>query len=670
MKKRIICALLAAVVAFGLASCGRTETGSAGQDTAAPDERSRFYDSFVQPEVSLEASFEAEGPLCAASFGGVMGTRMENQMNRWMYTAYYSNSGMIEAMRQRNSAMKQNLVQWYGEFPGKYIYSMALMYALNRDENLRQVGDELVETLASVQAEDGYLGVFSDEERMLGIVRADINGTIYNNMTWDMWNQYHIIRGLLAWYEQTGNETAFQTAKKTADFIIDYFGQDHSLSEVEEADKNLSIVSAFVQLYTMTEEDRYLDFVNELLAAWQGSNGGDFFRKGLNKTAYNGLPQKRWETMHALLGMAEIYRLSGDEDYKTAFLNLFTWLRNYDRHDTGGVMCGEQAAGSPYGSGQGSVETCAAVAWLECCAAALELTGDPTICDELELTTFNAILGAQSPSGRSYVYDIADEGSRITSPMALSFQAVAGSPELNCCAVYGPCGLGMIGKWALISSESAVTLNYYGEGSMLTRTPAGKKLLIRQETLYPSDGAVRIKLSLQESEEFTLRLRIPQWSAETEVRAGGERLSAQAGSYCEITRAWKDGDEVELTLDFTPHFWAGEEIRTNQAAVYVGPLLLAYDERFNGTALLDTLEAHPLQGMKLTRVENENVPGSPEPVVLYRAEFADGSSAVLCDYATAGHAGTNFTTWLPVSDSDALTQQAPGSRWLAELRGE
>ena len=38
-----------------------------------------------------------------------------------------------------------------------------------------------------------------------------------------MWNQYHIIRGLLAWYEQTGNETAFQTAKKTADFIIDYF---------------------------------------------------------------------------------------------------------------------------------------------------------------------------------------------------------------------------------------------------------------------------------------------------------------------------------------------------------------------------------------------------------------------------------------------------------------
>ena len=73
-----------------------------------------------------------------------MGTRMENQMNRWMYSAFYSNSGMIEAMRQRNSAMKQNLVQWYGEFPGKYIYSMALMYALNRDENLRQVGLSLI----------------------------------------------------------------------------------------------------------------------------------------------------------------------------------------------------------------------------------------------------------------------------------------------------------------------------------------------------------------------------------------------------------------------------------------------------------------------------------------------------------------------------------------------
>ena len=33
---------------------------------------------------------------------------------------------------------------------------------------------------------------------------------------WDLWNHYHIIRGLLAWYGQTGNETAFQTAQKAA----------------------------------------------------------------------------------------------------------------------------------------------------------------------------------------------------------------------------------------------------------------------------------------------------------------------------------------------------------------------------------------------------------------------------------------------------------------------
>lgn len=664
MKKRLICLPLCVVLLLSAGCAGFSEPAVRDGE----DDRAAVYDSFSQPELTLEDNvFDSAAALCAVSFDGVMGDRVTNLMNRWMYTAYYSNPGMLEQFRQRESEKSLALVPWYGEFPGKYLRSIALMYRLNHDENLKKVGDELTLTLSQVQGEDGYLGVFSQEKRMLGQASFDLNGYDYHTYNWDMWNHYHVIRGLLAWYGQTGNQTAFTTAQKAADFIIGYFGTDHSLLDVEEADKNLSIVSIYVKLYELTKERRYIDFANDILAAWQGANGGDFYRDGLNGVPYTGLSQRRWETMHALLGMADIYELTGDESFRTAFLNLYESIRCYDRHISGGVMTNEQAVGSVYRDG--SVETCAAVAWLECTVKALELTDDPTYADELELTTLNAVLGAEHPSGRSFTYSTPDEGVRLASSTELSFQAAAGSPELNCCSVSGPSGLALLSQWAVTGQEESLTVNYYGAGTYAVNTPDGKPMLMTQETVYPADGAVRLTLTMEESEAFTLRLRIPAWAEGTAVRVGADSYPCQAGGYCQISRTWQNGDAITVTLAMNIHFWAGREARTGDVAIYYGPVLLTYDERFNHNLLKENLTAASLSGLKLIPVENTNVPAAPEPIVLFRAEFGDGTSRILCDFATAGQAGTDYTAWLPVADAQALSQEAPGSYWLSVQEG-
>ncbi len=669
MKLSKILAVMAAALILG--GCGQQAAESQNQEREdASVKRAELYESYEETALTLESPVfslerKPENGLLGMSFSGLMGERMANQMNRWMYTAYYTNPTMVEAFRQRESSLSLDLMAWYGEFPGKYLYSTALSYALNHDENLKLVSEELIGDLASVQGEDGYLGVFSQTDRMLGQVENEINGRENQGANWDLWNHYHIIRGLLAWYGQTGNETAFQTAQKAADYLISFFSNGHTLEEVGETDKNLSIVSVFADLYGKTGESRYLDFVNDIVAAWQLSGNGNFYQEGIDGTPFSALSQNRWEAMHAVLGLADIYEISGDENFKTAFLNLWSSLREADRRNTGGATVNEQALGSPYVAG--SVETCANVTYLELTARALALTDDSKIADEAELTTLNVMLGSQNKAGRWYTYNTPDNGVRLASSHEIVFQSEPGSPELNCCAVNGPCGFGLISKWAASADTDFVTLNYYGAGQAALKTPGGKNLILSQETDYPVSGNVKISLSLEQEESFALRLRIPAWSKSTAVKAGEETYPAQPGTYCVIDRKWKDGDTIELTLDMALHFWQGEQNRDGTVSVYYGPLLLALDARYNQNVKLEELDAYDISSMTLEPVESAVVPSEPAPVVLFKADFGGGKELYLCDFATAGMAGTEYITWIPAAGTENLTQAEQPDRWLSVL---
>src|SRR5439155_24169216 len=160
-------------------------------------------------------------------------------------------------------------------------------------------------------------------------------------------------------------------------------------------------------------------------------------------------------------------------------------------------------------------------AWVALSVDMLRLTGDPLVADELELATFNAVLGAQSPSGRWWTYNTPMDGVRLASAHDIVFQARAGTPELNCCSVNGPRGLGMVGEWALMRGKEGVTLNYYGPGSMRFPTATGVVVTLIQETAYPVAGDVTVRLDAEKAAEFCLRLRIPQWSSQTRVAVNG-----------------------------------------------------------------------------------------------------------------------------------------------------
>ncbi len=74
---------------------------------------------------------------------------------------------------------------------------------------------------------------------------------------------------------------------------------------------------------------------------------------------------------------------------------------------------------------------------------------------------------------------------------------------------------------------------------------------VKQETNFPESERTLLTIEKTPSAPWALRLRIPAWtSAENSVSINGKRLEAAGtpGSYLTLTRAWKAGDRVELTM--------------------------------------------------------------------------------------------------------------------------
>jgi DUF1680 family protein len=589
----------------------------------------------------------ADTRLC---FHGPIGERLEANRRHWLLTAPEANPAMLEMFRDRDREPGRNLVPWAGEFAGKYLASAVSALRLTEDGGLREYLGGFVADLIGTQDADGYLGPFPRSRRLLG------------EGLWDVWGHYHCLLGLLRWHAETGDEAALACGRRAADLLCRTFldGEKRVIHAGSE-EMNQSILHGLCLLYQRTGEERYLRLAPEVERDSETPPSGDYVRSALAGQAFWQCPKPRWESLHAIQGIAELFFLTGEPRYRQAFEQLWWSIAEGDRHNTGGFSSGEQATGNPYDPR--AIETCCTVAWMALSVDMLRLTVNVVVADELEWSTWNAALGAQHPSGRWWTYNTPMDGERKASAHDIVFQSRAGSPELNCCSVHGPRALGMLSEWAVMQAEDGVVLNYYGPSVFDLSLPSGRRLRLEQETDYPRSGQVRLTVSPEAREQFLLRLRVPHWSAETSARVNGEPFPTTPGQYLRLEREWQPGDMVELTLDMGLRAWAGERECAGRVSLFHGPLLLAYDPRFGAH------DPRSLPPIDLSRAADIELPGShaPRPLLLVRLPAENGDELTFCDFATAGAAGTPYASWLPAASSELLqfTRENPSRTWRA-----
>ncbi len=506
-------------------------------------------------------------PGATFRFDGIVGQRVDTNVENWLLVAPKNNPGLLEMFARRDSGEKPDLVPWAGEFVGKYLISGVQAMRMSDDPRLRETLQGVVDRLVELQAEDGYLGPWPKDERLLA--------------HWDLWGHYHVMLGLMMWHEQTGDRKAMDACRRIGDLVCDtYLDTDRRVHQAGSHEMNMGIIHGMARLYQKTGHPRYLLMAHAVFEDFEA--GGDYFRTGLAGREFFRTPRPRWESLHSLQGMVELYRITGDARYRRAFLHHWASIRRFDLRNTGGFSSAERATGNPYRND--AIETCCVIAWQAVMIDALRLTADSRIADDLELATLNAVFGSQHPSGAWCTYDTPMNGRRVPSHVAIKFQARDDTPHLNCCSVNGPRGYGMLSEWGVMQAGDGLAVNYYGPMEADASLADGTPVVIRQQTDYPLGDTVTLTLDTPQPKPFTLRLRIPGWSPRAEVSVGGNRMSdatpVEPGRYVELTRTWQANLPVTLRFDMGLRYEPGDLDQAGRASLYRGPILLALDDRF------------------------------------------------------------------------------------------
>ena len=483
----------------------------------------------------------------------------------WLMKLPDTNPAILEMFADRDKRPPRNLLPWSGEFAGKYLTGAVLTLRLTGDPALKQQIARFVSRLVALQADDGYLGPFTPDNRLEG-----------KHGTWDVWGHYHIMLGLLLWHEDTHDPQALRSAVRIGDLLCRKFLKTgRRVVDTGSAEMNHAAIHSLGLLYQVTHNQAYLDLARQILDEFQDPRAGDYVRTALAGKEFHQCRKPRWESLHAIQGIAELYRITGDENLRTAFERLWWSIVKLDRHNNGGFSSGEQAQGNPYHPG--AIETCCTVAWLAMSVDMLRMTGNSIVADELELSTLNQVLGYQHHSGRWCTYNTPMDGTRRKSVEEIGFQIRPGSEEINCCSANAPRGFGMIAQWALMTDGRGLVVNWYGPSTMTARL-ADTEVVLTQRTEYPRDGRILLAVSPGVERRFPIKLRIPGWSAQTRVQVNGQPVpDVRAGTYLTLDRLWRTGDTVQIDLDMSLRYWVGERECAGKASIYRGPLLLVWE---------------------------------------------------------------------------------------------
>ena len=581
--------------------------------------------------------------LKCMNISGAVGTVLTANEINWVQKILDDDPGLFGAFNDPEGNTL-NKTMWHGEFPGKLLTGIAQTYLLHRDEKTKAVGTQFVEAFKKAQWADGYLGPWPEKARFAEDVKVDPAAW----GKWDTWGHYHCIYGLLRWYQVTGERDALDVAVKAADCVYKYFIDGGvNIAAQKWAECNLAIGHAFALLYEATGDAKYLAAAEKIVAVDWNTEYPDFYTRrilsanwlkaALEGKTYAGSGQPRWEGIYSLETLATLYNATHKAEYKTGLDSLWHGMVKSDRHNTGSFGTGEGATNDPYGNG---TETCNTVAWMAFSTDYLKCSKDPYVADELELSFFNATLGSLLAGERNFTYFNPSDGTREAARITLEGHSFDGGRDMSCCQANGNRGLTQVAEWAVLTGPDGIYLNYYGACELKTLTGTGNRLSIREETIYPKAGNVKIKLTPERPESFKLFIRIPRWSESTALTVNGiapAPAEIKCGTYYVIDRTWSAGDTVELSLDMTPHFWIAEKGRIgDKVSVYTGPVLLAF--RVEG----DVQATTRFNYNDLTNLTACDGSG----IVIFETVSSDGKPLRLMDYYSAGRDGCQYVSWL------------------------
>jgi len=495
-----------------------------------------------------------------------------------------------------------------GHIAGHYLSAVSLMFAARGDDRFKQRADYIVAELKEVQDEhgDGYLSALEGGRRAFGaLARGEIRSASFDlNGEWSPWYTLHkTYAGLRDAYRYTNNGTALNVEVKFAAWAEGILSglDDEQIQHMLNTEFG-GMNEVMADLYADTGDERWLRlsyrFEHKAFIQPLQRHQDDLAGKHGNTQ----VPK--------LIGSADRFGYAGTPNDLLAAA--FFWDRVAQHHSfsTGGHGTDEYFGPPDVISGRvdgRTAESCNVYNMLKLTRRLFSFDPDPHYADFHERALFNHILASIDPEDGRMCYMVP-----VGRGVQHEYQNMMRS--FTCCVGTGMESHALHGYGLYYEAANRLWVNLYAP-STADWADAGVRLAM--DTDFPEGEAAKLTFTLRSPREFTLALRRPFWAGDGfSVKVNGQSVADDAqlsdaenadrrslydwpypvSSYVEISRTWRSGDVVNVTLPKSLRLEPTPD-SPRRAALMWGPLVLAGDlgpERSRGPVEGEDLDRPPV----------------------------------------------------------------------------
>jgi len=479
----------------------------------------------------------------------------------------------------------------------KIIEGASYALATRRDPALDAYLDALIAKIAKAQEPDGYIYTARTIDPAKAMPMAGKQRWTNEAESHELYNAGHLYEAAAAHAQATGKKSLLAVALKSADLIARTFGP----AGLRYPPGHQEIEIGLVKLYRVTGDQQYLALAKFFLDERGNPDGhtlyGEYAQDHKPVVAQDEAVGHSVRAAYMYTAMVDVAALTGDARYVAALDKLWDDVVYRKLYLTGGI--GATGAWEGFGPAydlpnSAYAETCASIANALWNYRMFLLKQDARYIDIYERAVYNAMLSGISLKGDTFFYP---------NPL-LSLGQHERSPwfACACCPSNLPRFMLSIPGNAYAVAGDRVFVNLFVQGRARVTLPGGN-VTIEQQTRYPWDGEVRVRVSPAKAGRFTLMLRVPGWSQDHPVPGNLYRdltpvrdmvtlkingllvpIRLERG-FAAVTRDWAAGDAVDLHLPMpVRRVVAHEAVKADQARVAVerGPLVYTAEFVDNG----------------------------------------------------------------------------------------
>ncbi|MEM7373053.1 MAG: glycoside hydrolase family 127 protein [Bacteroidota bacterium] len=511
-----------------------------------------------------------------------------------------------------------------GEFEGiffndsdvfKVIEGASYSLQVHNDPELDQYLDELIAKIAAAQEDDGYLYTNRTINPEKAADKAGKKRWTSLGIHHELYNVGHMYEAAVAHFQATGKRTLLDVALKNANLVDQVFGPEKNPG----VPGHQEIEIGLVKLYRVTGEQRYLDLAKHFVdqrGNHEGREEKEDWHSGKYQQDHKPLEEQEEAVGHSVRagyfysGATDVAALTGETAYDQALGNIWNDIVHQKIYLTGGI--GAEPKHEGFGpdyelpNATAYTETCAAIALMFWNHRMFLRSGDVKYMDVFERTLYNGFLAGVSFEGNTFFYPNPLE----TDGVHTFNQGVCGrSPwfDCSCCPVNVVRVLPSLPGYIYATDGQDVYVNLY-IGNSAEIDLGAHTLQFSQQTNYPWDGKVVLRIENEDEVEANFKLRVPAW-ARNEVMDGdlyryinpqntpynisinGEaiKLAQDKGYYTLGNRSWKKGDQIDLSLGMQVRIvQSREEVAANSGKIALerGPLVYCAEQADNPGGVL------------------------------------------------------------------------------------